>query len=141
MLGLVIEHVSGKTFIDDVKQATCAPLGISDVFLGQTLMSHKRPDEALAEDPGLTPTAFDPNSSLLLPAAYGGFIVETMDSGGGLIASTPALVHFAHHYAAWGAALRLIGVVSPHRQRAWRTHPGRLAVQRFRLRLRLEHSL
>jgi CubicO group peptidase (beta-lactamase class C family) len=109
MLGLVIEHVSGKTFIDDVKQATCAPLGISDVFLGQTLMSHKRPDEALAEDPGLTPTAFDPNSSLLLPAAYGGFIVETMDSGGGLIASTPALVHFAHHYAAWGAALRSSG--------------------------------
>ncbi len=106
MLGLVVEDLTGKSFTDFVKQSICAPLGIADVFLGQTLMSHRRPNEALAEDPGLVPTAFSPDSDELLPAAYGGFVVETMDAGGGLIASVPALVHLAHHYAAWGASLR-----------------------------------
>jgi CubicO group peptidase (beta-lactamase class C family) len=124
MLGLVVEHVSGKNFIDYVQQQTCAPLGISDVFLGRTLMSLKRSNEALAEDPSLSLTALDPTSTLLLPSAYGGFIVETMDSGGGLIASTPSLARFVHHYAAWGASLRAPGAARTGSESGTRTRVG-----------------
>lgn len=106
MLGLVVEHASGKNFTDYVKQTVLTPLGISDVYLAATLMSHRRPNEALAESPYVVPTALDPNSNTLLPVAYGGFVLETMDSGGGLIATVPALAKLIHHYAAWGAALR-----------------------------------
>jgi hypothetical protein len=81
-------------------QKIVGPLGIADVFVAGTLMSQRRSNEALAEDPGLNVTALDPNSNQLLPAAYGGFMLETMDSGGGLIASTPSLVQLVHHYAA-----------------------------------------
>jgi CubicO group peptidase (beta-lactamase class C family) len=101
MLGLVVEHFSNKQFADYVKQNVLQPLDISDVYLARTLMSQRRLNEALAEDPGLVPTALDPNSNQLLPAAYGGFVLETMDSGGGLIASAPALAALVRHYAAW----------------------------------------
>jgi CubicO group peptidase (beta-lactamase class C family) len=104
LLGLVIEHVTTMSFINYL-QKIVGPLGIADVFVAGTLMSQRRSNEALAEDPGLNVTALDPNSNQLLPAAYGGFVLETMDSGGGLIASTPSLVQLVHHYAAWGAAV------------------------------------
>ena len=106
VLGLVVEKMAGKSagdsFIEYVKQSVVGPIGVADVFLGATLMAHRRPNEALAEDPYVVPTALDPNSNGLLPEAYGGFVVETMDSGGGLIGSVPALAQLAHHYAAWG---------------------------------------
>jgi len=102
MLGLVIEHATNKAFIDYVREIL-KPIGIADVFLGRSLLSQRRPNEALAEDPGLDVTALDPNSNQMLPKAYGGFVIETMDSGGGLIASVPSLVKLVHHYAAWAA--------------------------------------
>jgi CubicO group peptidase (beta-lactamase class C family) len=124
MIGLVVEHVTGKTFTDYLKQSILAPLGIQDVFLGGTQMSQRRANEALAEDPGLGLTALDPNSNQLLPSAYGGFIVETMDSGGGLIASVPAVARLAHHYAAWGAALRAPGSARTGSEPGTRTRVG-----------------
>jgi hypothetical protein len=69
-------------------------------------------------------TALDPNSNQLLPSAYGGFIVETMDSGGGLIASVPAVARLAHHYAAWGAALRAPGSARTGSEPGTRTRVG-----------------
>jgi hypothetical protein len=120
LLGLVIEHVTTMPFINYV-QKIVGPLGISDVFVAGTLMSHRRPNEALAEDPGLNVTALDLNSNQLLPAAYGGFMLETMDSGGGLIASTPSLVQLVHHYAAWGAALRSPGTARTGSETGTRT--------------------
>jgi CubicO group peptidase (beta-lactamase class C family) len=106
MLGLVVEHATKKSFTDYVKQSVLATLGISDVYLAATLMANRRPNEALAEAPNVVPTALDPNSNALLPVAYGGFVLETMDSGGGLIASVPAVTDLVHHYAAWGAGPR-----------------------------------
>src|SRR5262249_49579369 len=124
MIGLVIEHVTGKAFTDYLKQSILAPLGIQDVFLGGTQMSQRRANEALAEDPSLGVTALDPHSNQLLPSAYGGFIVETMDSGGGLIASVPAVARLAHHYAAWGAALRAPGSARTGSEPGTRTRVG-----------------
>jgi CubicO group peptidase (beta-lactamase class C family) len=124
LLGLIVEHATQKAFIDYVTQSICAPLGIQDVFLGRSLMPQRRPNEALAEDPGLGLTALNPSSDQLLPAAYGGFVVETMDSGGGLIASTPALVHLVHHYAAWGAGLRAPGSARTGSEAGTRTRVG-----------------
>ena len=51
LLGLVIEHVTTMSFINYV-QKIVGPLGISDVFVAGTLMSQRRPNEALAEDRG-----------------------------------------------------------------------------------------
>ena len=123
LLGLVIEHITKKAFIDYVQQVV-KPLGISDVFLGHSLLSRRRPNEAIAEDPGLNLTALDPTSDNLMPAAYGGFVVETMDSAGGLIASTQALVKLIHHYAAWGAALRAPGSARTGSEVGTRTRIG-----------------
>jgi CubicO group peptidase (beta-lactamase class C family) len=107
MLGLVVEHADQPlSFTDHVKQKVLDPLGIQDVFLARTLMSKRRPNEVLSEDPGLNLTALDAGSNVLLPEAYGGFVLETMDAGGGLLATPSALVQFLHTYAAWGAAPR-----------------------------------
>jgi CubicO group peptidase (beta-lactamase class C family) len=104
LLGLVVEQVTGKSFTDFVRQSVLAPLGINDVFLARTRREQRREREVTYDDPGLGVTALDPHSNELLPACYGGggYLTETMDSGGGLCATTTALVQFINKNAAWG---------------------------------------
>jgi len=124
MLGLVVEHASNKQFIDYVQQDVLKALNVSDVFLAATLMAHRRANEALAESPNISLTALDPNSNQSLPSAYGGFVLETMDSGGGLIASVPSLAALVQHYAAWGVGLRSPGSARTGAEEGTRTRIG-----------------
>jgi CubicO group peptidase (beta-lactamase class C family) len=126
MLGLVIEHLSGKDYEEYVKNI-CSAIGVNHVHLAKTTMESRRSNEALAEAPDLSQTALDPNSDKWLPTAYGGFVLQTMDSGGGLLANTEAMASFAHHYAAWttwGNWLRSAGSARTGSENGTRTRVG-----------------
>lgn len=112
LMGLAIEQVTGKAFIDWVKQEVLKAEGLDDeVFVSLTNRSQKRADEMPCDDPGLGLPAQDPKSDLLVPCCYGGegWMTERMDSGGGLCSSASALVRFISRHAAWGVGGRAAG--------------------------------
>lgn len=111
LLGLVIEKISGMSFIDFLKERVMAPLGITDVAVGKTRRDELRPDEVSYDGPGLGLSAIDFRSDLLTPYVYGGegFIMEAKDSCGGLIATATAVVTLIQRYAVWGIGERAAG--------------------------------
>ncbi len=104
LLGLVVEHVSGQAFIDYLRQHVLATLNISDVHLARTLASQRAADEVHYHACGIGLPANLPASQVKEPAAYGGggFMTETMDTGGGLMATASALARFSGTWASWG---------------------------------------
>ena len=111
LLGLVVEKISGQPFIDYVGTNVLNPIGATDVFVGATLRQDKRPNEVQYDDPNLGESAWDPYSEALVPSCYGGegWVVESMATGGGLIASGPAVTQFINHNAVWGLDGRAAG--------------------------------
>lgn len=109
LLGLVVEKKSGKPFSDYVRQKVLAPIGVTDVFLGRTLRSDRRPNEVLYDDPNVGLSAWDPWSDKRVPFCHGGegWAIESMDAGGGLIASAPAVARFIGKNAVWGLGGRM----------------------------------
>ena len=68
-------------------------------------MSPRDPREVYYDDPRARgPTALNPRSNAILPAAYGGgdFITDICDSDGGLMTSAETLAHFISQNAVWG---------------------------------------
>ena len=104
LLGLMVEHASGQGYTDYVRQHVLATLGITDLHLARTLASQKAADEVQYHAVGLGNPSYKPSSNALVPAAYGGggYMTETMDSGGGLMATASALARFATIWASWG---------------------------------------
>jgi CubicO group peptidase (beta-lactamase class C family) len=110
LLGLVVEKKTGMSFINYVKQRVLAPLGVDGkVFAGATLRSGKRADELSYDAPSVGYSAWDPYSDAFVPSAYGTFLIAEMDSGGGLIASAPAVCTFINQNAVWGMGGRMPG--------------------------------
>jgi len=109
LLGLVVEKKSGKSFIDYLHQKVLGPIGVSDVFVGRTLRADRRPKEVSYDDPNLGLSAWDPWSEKKVPYCYGGegWAIESMDTGGGLIATAPAVVAFIGKNAVWGLGGRM----------------------------------
>lgn len=109
LLGLVVEQVTGISFIDFVKKEVLSPFDIHDVFLALTRREQRLSNEVSYDDPGLGATALDPRSNDLVPYCYGGegWMTDRMDSGGGLCASATALVQFINKNAAWGIGGRV----------------------------------
>ena len=104
LLGLIVEHVANQTFTDYVRQTVLAPLGITDLHLARTLATQKAADEVHYHSAGLGNPSYNASSQALVPGAYGGsgYMTETMDSGGGLMATASALARFATVWASWG---------------------------------------
>jgi len=104
LLGLIVEHVTNQSFTDYVRQNVLAPLGITDLHLARTLATQKAADEVHYHSAGLGNPSYNASSQALVPGAYGGsgFMTETMDSGGGLMATASALARFATVWASWG---------------------------------------
>jgi CubicO group peptidase (beta-lactamase class C family) len=93
VLGRVIEKISGMAYYDYLNSAILTPLGISDIKLGRNLLSNRLPNEVKYYDydtAGSAPSIYD--ATKMVPAPYGGYDLEAMDSHGGLIASAPALL-------------------------------------------------
>jgi CubicO group peptidase (beta-lactamase class C family) len=97
LLGMVVEKASGMTFVDFLNSRILPPLGISDVFVGATTLSGRRPNEVVYEDPFSGPDATrHPADPTPAPLPYGGSgaMTELMDSGGGLVTSARSLARF-----------------------------------------------
>jgi CubicO group peptidase (beta-lactamase class C family) len=110
LLGLVVEQVSGQSFQTYLDQTVLKPLGlVGQVSTGATLASGRRPNEVRYDDSSVGSSAWDPYSDTRVPAVYGNFLVEAMNTGGGLIATAPALTAFTHQNAVWGMGGRAAG--------------------------------
>jgi CubicO group peptidase (beta-lactamase class C family) len=110
LLGLVVEKVTGQTFYNFVNQKVLTPLGINNqVFVGATLRSGRRANEVSYDDSRVGSSAWDPWSDPLVPVSYGNFLIEAMDSGGGLVATASAISTFINNYAVWGLGGRAAG--------------------------------
>jgi N-acyl-D-amino-acid deacylase len=96
VLGRVIEKVTGQPYEDYVRANVLAPMGITDMRIGHTLLSGAFPNEVHYYDypgAGYAQSVFDSKSQV--PWPYGGFCLEDMDSHGGWVASAIDLVRFA----------------------------------------------
>lgn len=100
----VVEHVTGMSYFDYVKTTLLKPENIKEVKVQSTLASGRTSDDVIAEDPGLGLSTLDLNSSLLVPAVYGGGgeINEVGAANAGTAASAHALTQFIHRHAVWG---------------------------------------
>jgi CubicO group peptidase (beta-lactamase class C family) len=103
LLGLVVEQVTGQSFQTYLAQSVLKPIGLDgQVFVGATPRSGRRPTELTYEHAAVDSSAWDPWSDTRVPVAYGGFLVEAMDTGGGLITTAPAVTGLITTNAVWG---------------------------------------
>lgn len=109
LLGLVVEEVSGRPYVDYVRDLL-APEGIADVHLARMLAGPVHGQEPTYEDAGAwAASALEPHANVAAPLPYGGagFVTELMDSGGGLTATAAELARFAGRHACWGMGGRM----------------------------------
>ncbi|HXG46265.1 MAG TPA: serine hydrolase [Methylomirabilota bacterium] len=111
LLSLAIEQASGQRYIDYLRQAVLAPLGITDVFLARSLKIQRLANEGFYEHNAVGVTPLNPTQEVLAPYAYGGegWLTESMDASGGLAATPSAVVKFIHAHAVWGLGERAPG--------------------------------
>jgi len=97
VLGRIVEQLTGETYEHHVKKAVLAPMGITKMTLGRSLRENREKDEVTyypgAAKPGKP--VFESIQEKDVPAPYGTFCLEAMDSHGGWIASAIDLVRFA----------------------------------------------
>ena len=93
VLGRVIEKITKQDYETYVRDTILAPIGITDMRIGKTLLIDKLPNEVHYYDyPGapLVPSIFD--STILVPRQYGGdFSIESSKACGGWVASAQDL--------------------------------------------------
>jgi N-acyl-D-amino-acid deacylase len=95
ILGRVIEHVSGQSYVDYIQEHVLKPSGIMRARLGRTLLRERIEGEARYYTPAaLTPSALS-DSGELVPWPYGGFAIESMDSFGGWVMSSVDVLRLA----------------------------------------------
>ena len=97
VLGSIIEHVSGQSYADFVRNYILTPAGIQRMHPGASLPAGRLADEVTYYNyPGapLASSIFPPVGSQV-PSPYGGFSVELMLANGGWIASTMDLLRYA----------------------------------------------
>jgi CubicO group peptidase (beta-lactamase class C family) len=104
LMACIVEKVSGKSFINFVKQNVLAADGITGVELARTKRSQRLANEVFYDDVNMGWSVFKPNDEDRVPNCYGGegWTTEGMDGGGGLCSTATALARFANHHACWG---------------------------------------
>jgi uncharacterized protein (TIGR03437 family) len=86
VLGRIIEAVTGMSYEQYVRENVLAPMGISEMRIGQTLPQGQLPNEVKYKSPGNANSVF-PDVASPVPSPYGGWYMESMDSHGGWVAS------------------------------------------------------
>jgi CubicO group peptidase (beta-lactamase class C family) len=111
LLGMVIEAVIGKSYIDFLHDGLDSSVDMSMVQISPMLSRKKDPREVWYVENGTGPTVFDPRSSEMLPWSQGGggFITEVVDSAGGLMTTAETLALFSARHAVWGLGGRAPG--------------------------------
>lgn len=96
LLGIIVEKVTGKTYLQAVQDEIFTPLGIDNVFLAQTLPENRLPNEAHYNCPGRGPSVFNPGTSVCWPD--GGWNIDHMDAHGGILTNAETLAKFISNY-------------------------------------------
>jgi hypothetical protein len=89
--GFVIE---GTSYYSYIIEKILAPLAITRVRLGRTLLPYRLADEVRYHSQYQGTTVFD-GSGTTVPSPYGAWNLENMDSHGALLASAVDVVRFA----------------------------------------------
>lgn len=95
LLGRVIEKLSGQTYEGYVRTQVLAPLGITAMRPGRTLLQNRAQNEVRYYHPERGASVFAQNLGAQVPSPYGAWALEAMDSHGGWIASVIDLARFA----------------------------------------------
>jgi len=95
VLGRVIEKISGQSYEQYVKEHVLAPMGITRMKLGRSLLKDQADGEVryYTDSEDQYSTVFPGYPTALQP--YGSFCIEAMDSHGGWLASAVDLARFA----------------------------------------------
>lgn len=126
VLGLVIEAVSGQTYLSHVHENVFAPLGVpaADVIQGRTLPANRSDREPWYDDGvggrSSARNVFDP-SGPLVPWPDGGWHLESFIAHGGLVASARAILAFLDVHQVAGP-----NIGQRRRSAGWWYHTGSL---------------
>ncbi len=96
VLGRVVEHVSGKSYEDYVRDEVLAPLGIREMKVGRTRLNDLEKNESryYPRAGRFAPSVIE-RQIKDRPCQYGSWFQESLDAHGGWIASAEDLVKFA----------------------------------------------
>jgi hypothetical protein len=101
LLGLAIEHLSGRPFFDYLRDAVLTPLGIADVQVAHSISPIA--GEVRYHATNATPSVFHPDvTPSWVCEPYGGLATEVTAASGGLAATAPAVALAIGHVAVWG---------------------------------------
>ena len=96
LLGAIVEKAAGVTYESYVREALLAPMGITNMRLGNSYPRDRYAGEVSYYDvSGAKPVAAFDNPSLLVPKARGGYDMRALGAAGGWVASPVALLRFA----------------------------------------------
>lgn len=95
LLGRVIEKLTGMPYEEYVREHVLAPIGVNDMVIGATHLDGRKQGEVRYYSPTVTRSVYAENLFQRVPAPYGAWYLESMDSHGAWIASAVDLVRFA----------------------------------------------
>ena len=95
LLGRVIEALTDVTYEQYVRQHVLGPLGITDMQIGSTRLSHRAKNEVRYYHHETGKSVFQNDLDEPVPSPYGAWHLEAMDSHGAWIASAVDLARFA----------------------------------------------
>ncbi|WP_425395830.1 serine hydrolase [Aeoliella sp.] len=95
LLGRVIEKLTGMPYDEYVRKHVLAPVGVNDMVIGATHLDGRKQGEVRYYSPTVARSVYAENLHQRVPAPYGAWFLESMDSHGGWIASSIDLVRFA----------------------------------------------
>ncbi len=93
ILGLIIEKVSGMSYMDFCRKTVLEPLGIYDMTIAGNLPSEKAPNEVTYYEPAdvvLKPSIY--GTGELVSPAYGGNDITALGGAGAWVATAPDLM-------------------------------------------------
>jgi N-acyl-D-amino-acid deacylase len=94
ILGRVIETVTGQTYDAAVQKGIFDPIGVKHTQLGHTLTTAKNEVKYFDLKNRKANAIMGPSFGKPVPAPYGAWYLEAMDSHGGWISTAPDLVRF-----------------------------------------------
>ena len=111
LAGVVVEHISGETYIAYINERLLTPAGISKLKVMSTSPAERSSDDAIAEDEDLGLSPIDLHSQSPVPCVYGGNgqINEVGDANYGIGATAETLALFIHRHAVRGNGPRSPG--------------------------------
>ncbi|MEX2154986.1 MAG: serine hydrolase domain-containing protein [Gemmatimonadaceae bacterium] len=112
LLGLIVEKVTGQSFVDYVRQNLFTSAAASEVIAGKSLRADRDAREPFYADPYKGCSVFVIDTCVLVPWPDGGWYLESFDACGGLVTSAPAMASFLESYWISGAPRSTVGSAS-----------------------------